>query len=61
MSNVLFFPIKPKIEGEGRITYRCAACHEPIPDGRPVFVPPLPLTPETRTYHAEHLETPNGR
>jgi len=53
-------PSLPKVvvRGRGGITYRCAACGEPIP-GDPAFFPPLPLTPDTRAYHQEHL--PNGR
>jgi hypothetical protein len=48
---------KPEVRGVGAITYRCAACGGPTTE--PVFVPPLPLTIETKTYHKEHA--PNGR
>lgn len=52
--------VKPEARGfaVGTVTYRCAACGELI-DGEAVFDPPLPLTPETKTYHLEHL--PDGR
>lgn len=57
MDNVTRLP-KPEIRGEGRVIYRCADCKGPI-EFNPVFVPQLPLTPQTKTYHREHV--PNGR
>lgn len=38
----------------GVVIYRCAACHEPIPEREVVFLPPWDDEGETRTYHAEH-------
>jgi hypothetical protein len=59
------FQPKPKVRGTGLITYRCAACGNHITtkpwfsDGRNATREPAALTPNTKSYHQEHL--PNGR
>lgn len=56
---------KPELRGTGRVTYRCAACGEPVEDpvysnGDWVADQPIELTPAVRTYHREHTGGTNG-
>lgn len=45
--------IRPKVDGEGAVTYRCHTCGEPIDPDDLLIVE----EPDLTTHHASHLET----
>lgn len=46
---------RPKVEGAGKVLYRCASCGE-------LMEPDKSVLENGKSYHPEHLpETPDGR